>query len=120
MIGYCLSRNRGYENPIAAALVSLATLIIMMPGSVTVIPDGASDGVSVSGVLAFSNTGTQAMFAGILIGLAATELFIFVTGIKSCRSTWETAFLRGGQLLFRADPLYFGHVLFCHYFRNLK
>lgn len=82
MIGYCLSRNRGYENPIAAALVSLATLIIMMPGSVTVIPDGASDGVSVSGVLAFSNTGTQAMFAGILIGLAATELFIFVTGIK--------------------------------------
>ncbi len=82
VIGYCLSRNRGYENPIAAALVSLATLIIMMPGSVTVIPDGASDGVSVSGVLAFSNTGTQAMFAGILIGLAATELFIFVTGIK--------------------------------------
>lgn len=82
VIGYCLSRNRGYENPIAAALVSLVTLIIMMPGSVTVIPDGASDGVSVSGVLAFSNTGTQAMFAGILIGLAATELFIFVTGIK--------------------------------------
>ena len=82
VIGYCLSRNRGYENPIAAALVSLATLSIMMPGSVTVIPDGASDGVSVSGVLAFSNTGTQAMFAGILIGLAATELFIFVTGIK--------------------------------------
>ena len=82
VIGYCLSRNRGYENPIAAALVSLATLIIMMPGSVTVIPDGASDGVSVSGVLAFSNTGTQAMFAGILIGLAATELFFFVTGIK--------------------------------------
>lgn len=82
VIGYCLSRNRGYENPIAAALVSLATLIIMMPGSVTVIPDGASDGVSVSGVLAFSNTGTQAMFAGILIGLAATELFIFVAGIK--------------------------------------
>ena len=82
VIGYCLSRNRGYENPIAAALVSLATLIIMMPGSVTVIPDGASDGVSVSGVLAFSNTGTQAMFAGILIGLAATDLFIFVTGIK--------------------------------------
>ena len=82
VIGYCLSRNRGYENPIAAALVSLATLIIMMPGSVTVIPDGASDGVSVSGVLAFSNTGTQAMFAGILIGLAATELFIFVARIK--------------------------------------
>lgn len=82
VIGYCLSRNKGYDNPIAAALVSLATLIIMMPGSVTVVPDGASDGVSISGVLSFSNTGTQAMFAGILIGLAATELFIYVARIK--------------------------------------
>lgn len=82
VIGYCLSRNRGYDNPIAAALVSLATLIVMMPGSVSVVPAGASDAVSVSGVLAFSNTGTQAMFAGILIGLAATELFIYISGIK--------------------------------------
>ena len=82
MIGYCLSRNRGYDNPIAAALVSLATLIIMMPGSVTVIPDGAADGVAVSGVLSFSNIGTQAMFAGIIIGLTATELFIYISSIK--------------------------------------
>ncbi|MCI9146889.1 MAG: PTS sugar transporter subunit IIC [Hungatella sp.] len=82
VIGYCLSRNRGYDNPVAAMLVSLATLIIMMPGTVTVVPDGASEGVAVSGVLAFSNTGTQAMFAGILIGLAATELFIYISGIK--------------------------------------
>lgn len=82
VIGYCLSRNKGYDNPIAAALVSLATLIIMMPGSVTVVPDKASEGVAVSGVLSFANTGTQAMFAGILIGLAATELFIYVARIK--------------------------------------
>ena len=82
VIGYCLSRNRGYDNPVAAMLVSLATLIIMMPGTVTVVPDGASEGVAVSGVLAFSNTGTQAMFAGIIIGLAATELFIYISGIK--------------------------------------
>ena len=82
VIGYCLSRNRGYDNPIAAALISLATLIIMMPGSVSVVPAGSSDAVSVSGVLAFSNTGTQAMFAGIIIGLAATELFIYISGIK--------------------------------------
>ena len=82
VIGYCLSRNRGYDNPIAAALVSLATLIIMMPASVTVVPDGAADGVVVSGVLTFNNIGTQAMFAGIIIGLAATELFIYISGIK--------------------------------------
>jgi len=82
VIGYCLSRNRGYDNPIAAALVSLATLIIMMPGSVTVVPEGAVDGVTVSGVLTFNNIGTQAMFAGIIIGLTATELFIYISSIK--------------------------------------
>ncbi len=82
VIGYCLSRNRGYDNPIAASLVSLATLIIMMPGSITVVPDGAADGVVVSGVLSFNNIGTQAMFAGIIIGLAATELFIYISNIK--------------------------------------
>lgn len=82
VIGYCLSRNKGYSNPIAAALVSLATLIIMMPGSVMVVPEGASESVAVSGVLSFGNTGTQAMFAGILIGLAATELFIRIASVK--------------------------------------
>lgn len=82
VIGYCLSRNRGYDNPIAAALVSLATLIIMMPGSVTVVPEGAADGVVVSGVLSFNNIGTQAMFAGIIIGLAATEFFLYISSIK--------------------------------------
>ena len=82
VIGYCLSRNRGYDNPVAAALVSLASLIVMMPGSVSVTPVGGSEAVSVSGVLTFSNVGTQAMFAGILIGLAATELFIYVSNIK--------------------------------------
>lgn len=82
VIGYCLSRNRGYDNPIAAALVSLATLIIMMPGSVSVVPEGATDGVMVSGVLTFSNIGTQAMFGGIVIGLLATELFVYIASIK--------------------------------------
>ena len=76
VIGYCLSRNRGYDNPIAAALVSLATLIIMMPGSVSVVPEGATEGVMVSGVLTFNNIGTQAMFGGVIIGLISTELFV--------------------------------------------
>ncbi len=82
VIGYCLSRNRGYDNPIAAALVSLATLIIMMPGSVSVVPEGATEGVMVSGVLTFNNIGTQAMFGGVIIGLISTELFVYIAKIK--------------------------------------
>ena len=30
-IGYCLAKNKEYKNPFAAAIISLSTLIIMMP-----------------------------------------------------------------------------------------
>ncbi len=70
------------DNPIAAALVSLTTLIIMMPGSVSVVPEGATEGVMVSGVLTFNNIGTQAMFGGVIIGLISTELFVYIAKIK--------------------------------------
>lgn len=38
VIGYCLSRNKGFDNPMAAAIVSLAALVVMMPNVVSVIP----------------------------------------------------------------------------------
>ncbi len=82
LVGYMLAKNRGSDNPIAAALISLATLVIMMPNTVTVTPVDASEGVAVSGVLTFGNVGTQAMFAGVIIGLLATEIFLWVSGVK--------------------------------------
>lgn len=82
VIGYCLSRNRGYDNPLAAAVISLAALIVMMPTTVMVTPVGSDAAAEVSGVLSFGNIGTQSMFAGVIIGLAATELFIWVSSIK--------------------------------------
>ncbi len=82
VIGFCLSRNRGYDNPLAAAIISLAALIVMMPTTISVTPVGADAAVDVQGVLSFSNIGTQSMFAGVIIGLVATELFIWISGIK--------------------------------------
>lgn len=82
VIGYCLSRNRGYDNPLAAAVISLAALIVMMPTTVMVTPVGSDAAAEVSGVLSFGNIGTQSMFAGVIIGLVATELFIWVSSIK--------------------------------------
>lgn len=82
VIGYMLSRNKGYENPLAAAVISLATLVVMMPNTVSVTPVGAEEGVLVQGALTFGNVGTGAMFAGVIIGLVATEVFIWITGIK--------------------------------------
>ena len=82
VIGYCLSRNKGFDNPMAAAIVSLADLVVMMPNVVSVTPLEGGESVAVSGALTFGNVGTQAMFAGVIIGLIATELFVWISGIK--------------------------------------
>ncbi len=85
VIGYSLAVNREFENPIAAAMISLASLVVMMPNTVEVVPDGAEKAVSVSGILPFANIGTGAMFAGIIIALLSTELFIKVSRIKKLK-----------------------------------
>lgn len=68
VIGYCLSRNKGFDNPMAAAIVSLAALVVMMPNVVSVTPLEGGESVAVSGALTFGNVGTQAMFAGVITG----------------------------------------------------
>ncbi|MCM3213061.1 PTS sugar transporter subunit IIC (plasmid) [Niallia taxi] len=82
MIAYCLSRNRSFKDPLAAAAIALATLVIMMPNTVSMVPVGAETAVDITGVLTFGNLGTTGMFAGIIIGLLATEIFIKVSSIK--------------------------------------
>ncbi len=82
VIGYMLSQNKGYENPLAAAVISLATLVVMMPNTVSVTPVGAEEGVLVQGALTFGNIGTGAMFAGVIIGIVATEIFVWISSIR--------------------------------------
>lgn len=81
-IGYFLSRNRRYKNPFAAAILALTSLIVMMPVSLSVVPVDGTDAVTVSGLLSFNNLGTGSMFAGIIIGLISTELFIRISNVK--------------------------------------
>lgn len=82
VVGYFLAQNREYKNPLAASLISIATLVVMMPNTVSVIPDGTKTAVDVTGILPFTNLGTGAMFAGVIIALLVTELFIKVSAIK--------------------------------------
>ena len=82
IIGYCLARNRDFENPLAASMISMACLIAMMPNTVSVTPNAAKAAVEVSGILPFSNLGTGSMFAGVIVALIATEAFIKVSNIK--------------------------------------
>lgn len=81
MAGYYMAQNRGFKNPLVAALVSMATLVVMMPNNVN-IADINGNMVDLAGVLPFSNLGTGAMFAGVIIGLVSTEIFVKVSNIK--------------------------------------
>ncbi|WP_035619187.1 PTS sugar transporter subunit IIC [Lacticigenium naphthae] len=82
MVAYSLSRNKGFSNPLASAAVAIATLVIMMPINTPITPVGAEEAVLASNVLTYGNIGTTGMFAGIIIGLVATELFIKLSSIK--------------------------------------
>ncbi|WDF82584.1 PTS sugar transporter subunit IIC [Lacticaseibacillus pabuli] len=83
MIGYFLAKNRKFGKPLAAAMVSMATLVVMMPNTVAAIPVGATKPINVMGALTYDNMGTSGMFAGIIVGLVATEVFIKLSNIKA-------------------------------------
>lgn len=76
MIAYFLSSHRGFDKPLIAVVVSLAALIIVMPMTTEALPVGGEEAIEVTGVLSFNDLGTNGMFAGIIIGLVATEIFI--------------------------------------------
>lgn len=82
VVAYLLSRNKGYKNPLAAAVISLASLITMMPSVMEVTPIGAENAISATGILGYNNLGTTGLFAGIIIGLITTEIFLKVTSIE--------------------------------------
>ena len=81
IVAYMLSQSKRFENPLAAAIIALSSLIVMMPNVLEVTPVGAEKGVQVSGILGFSNIGTTGLFAGIIIGLITCELFITISHI---------------------------------------
>ncbi len=82
VVGFILARNRNYTNPIMASIIALASLVMMMPVTLSMIPTGAKKTVEITGALSFTNLGTTGMFAGIIIGLLATEVFIRLSNIK--------------------------------------
>lgn len=81
-IGYILARNRGFDDPIASSIVSLAGFIISMPLINQIIPDGATNPVAVSGIVVIKNLGANGMFSAIIIGIFSVEVFIKLSNIK--------------------------------------
>lgn len=82
MIAYCLAKNKNFNNPISATAIATSTLVIMMAMNYTITPIGSEETVEVAGILTYGNLGTQGMFAGIIIGLLATELYMKISSVK--------------------------------------
>lgn len=85
-IGYNLAKNRGFISPITAAIVAISSLIMVMPLNIALSSaKDATKSLTVTGGLGFNNLGTTGMFAGIIIGLLATELFIGLSKVKQLK-----------------------------------
>lgn len=84
-IGYMLARNKRFENPIAASVVALASLVMTNPAVTKVVVDGSDKTVNASGVISSANIGTTGMFGGIIVGLIAAELFMWFSKSKKLR-----------------------------------
>lgn len=84
IIAFFLSSNKSFHNPISAAVVAMGTLITVMPLELTTTINGNTE-VQLAGMLSFENLGTQSMFAGIIIGLLATELLMLLSRSKALK-----------------------------------
>ena len=82
MTAWSLARNRNFDNPVSAVVIALSSYIMMMPMKLEVVPDGEKAVVTVSQLLSFGNIGSTGIFAGVIIGLLSTELFIRIASIK--------------------------------------
>lgn len=83
LIAYFLSRNKGFENAISSSAIALSALFIMLAINVSVTSTGATKAVEVTGVVLYSHIGTTGMFAGIIIGLLVTELYMAMSKVKA-------------------------------------
>ncbi len=82
MIAWSLARNKNIDNPVSAVIIAICSFIIMMPMQVDLVPLGAKTTVSITQVLTFANIGTTGIFAGVIIGLLSTEIFIRISRLE--------------------------------------
>lgn len=86
MTAYYLAKNKGYKSPLSTVPVALSALFIMLsPTIVTTLASNANKTVKVTGAVLYNDIGTQGMFAGIIVGLLGTEIYMRLTKIKKLR-----------------------------------
>jgi len=86
LIGYCFARNKRFDDQIACVVVGIASLVIMMPQTVTVTIDATTKATAdVKSAFLTTSTGINGLFAAIIIGLIATTIFIKLSGVEKLK-----------------------------------
>lgn len=81
MVAYNLSEIRNFGNSMSSVLVALASFFAIMPLSVEAPAAGSEEIVSITEAVTYGSIGTNGIFAGIIIGFLATEIFIKLSNV---------------------------------------
>lgn len=84
-IAFYLAKNKGYESPISTVPLALASLFVLLAVNVALTPIGAKKAVDVTGAILYNDIGTQGMFAGIIVGLLGTEIYMRLAKVKQLK-----------------------------------
>ena len=92
LIGYSLAKNERFDNPLACVVVAISAFVIMMPQQITATLAATSPlltdkitSAEVTGALSTANTGTNGLFAAIIIALLSVTLFIKISGVEKLK-----------------------------------
>lgn len=84
-IGYFLAKNRDYENPIGVIIAVVPAFLTLLPIMIETTPIDSETAVKINGVISYGNIGSKGVFAAIITGLLATELYIRLTQSKKLK-----------------------------------
>ncbi|MFQ6792953.1 MAG: PTS sugar transporter subunit IIC [Thomasclavelia sp.] len=81
-VAYCLSKNKEYDEPLIAGLVSFCSYIALVPLSISLTGADGETVISASNILTSTYTGVNGMFTGIFVGLVSTEILLRLSKIE--------------------------------------
>lgn len=78
LIAWSIASKRKFAAPMIPAMVSLAAFLVLMPGTLSIVPLNSTEAVQVSGVISQGLTNAGGVFMAIITAVIATDLFLWV------------------------------------------
>ena len=78
-MSYHLAKNKDYDNPIGVVTAVVPAFLALLPLVVSLTPNGSDNAIGFSGIISYEQIGSKGIFAAIITGILATELYIWLT-----------------------------------------